>query len=90
MDVAEISKRKTRPSQRLLDPGNAAQHEVVSHQLAADAHTAAATGAPAITGATQSGGSTSKRRASDVLADEASNRAPGKFAHFVVSCSELI
>lgn len=39
MDAPDITKRRTRPSQRLLDPSNAAQHELVSHQLAAEAHT---------------------------------------------------
>lgn len=85
MDVPEISKRKTRPSHKLLDPSNAAQHEVVSHQLAADAQTttASATTDGTTNSAAAASGSNGKRRASNGPADAAPDGIPGTSDHYV-------
>lgn len=74
MNTPDITKRRTRPSQRLLDPSNAAQHEVVSHQLAAEAHTVdSATDSPAPSAHTVSKGSRAKGKRK---ASTASTTAP--------------
>ncbi|KAL1939214.1 hypothetical protein VTO73DRAFT_10255 [Trametes versicolor] len=82
MDVPEISKRKMRPSHKLLDPSNAAQHEVVSHQLAADAQTttASATTDGTTNSAAAASGSNGKRRASNGPADAAPDGIPASQA----------